>query len=95
MVIAVIGILAALLLPALARSKAAAKRIHCVSNVRQLSLADHLYADDNSSQLIRYAKVDPHTGFSDIWGIVLWDGYLNESFNLFQCAESPLAVDSP
>ena len=47
-VIAVIGVLAALLLPALSRSKEAAERIHCVNNVRQLSLVNHLYAEDNS-----------------------------------------------
>ena len=46
-VIAIIGILAALLLPALSRAKATAKRIHCVGNVKQLSLATHLYADDH------------------------------------------------
>ncbi len=46
-VIAIISILAALLLPALSRSKAIAKWIHCTNNVRQLALAVHLYADDN------------------------------------------------
>ena len=50
-VIAVIGILVAILLPALAHSKAVAKRIHCVGNVKQLALAAHLYADDNSDWL--------------------------------------------
>ena len=43
-VIAVIGILVAILLPTLAHSKAAAKRIHCVGNVKQSALATHLYA---------------------------------------------------
>lgn len=46
-VVAVIGILAAILLPASARSKAVAKRIHCVGNVRQLALVSHLYVDDH------------------------------------------------
>ena len=50
-VIAIIGILAALLLPALSRAKAAAKRIDCVGNVKQLSLAAHLYADDHQDWL--------------------------------------------
>ena len=47
----VIGILAALLLPALSRAKATAKRIHCVGNVKQLSLAAHFYADDHQDWL--------------------------------------------
>jgi prepilin-type processing-associated H-X9-DG protein len=45
--IAVIAILAALLLPALARSKENAKRAACVNNQKQLDLAWQMYADDS------------------------------------------------
>ena len=55
MVIAVIGILAALLLTALSRAKTAAKRIDCVGNVKQLSLAMPLYADDNQDLLTPFS----------------------------------------
>ena len=44
---AIIAILAALLLPALARAKDRAKTVQCQSNLRQLNLAWHLYTMDN------------------------------------------------
>ena len=46
-VIAVIAILAALLLPSLARSKEEANAAKCMSSLRQMGVATSLYADDN------------------------------------------------
>ncbi|MBI3850252.1 MAG: prepilin-type N-terminal cleavage/methylation domain-containing protein [Verrucomicrobia bacterium] len=50
-VVAVIGILAALLMPALSRSKAKAHAIFCLNNTKQLTLAWLIYADDHNDQL--------------------------------------------
>jgi len=50
-VIAIIAILAAMLLPALARSKAQAQTTQCLTNTRQLTLAWVSYAQDNQDRL--------------------------------------------
>jgi prepilin-type N-terminal cleavage/methylation domain-containing protein len=53
-VVAIIGILAALLLPALSRAKSSAKRAACLSNIRQLSFAVQMYADGHASYIKIY-----------------------------------------
>jgi len=58
-VIAIIAILAAMLLPALARAKAKAQGIKCVSNLKQLQLGWHLYALDFNDVMLPNAPLGP------------------------------------
>jgi prepilin-type N-terminal cleavage/methylation domain-containing protein/prepilin-type processing-associated H-X9-DG protein len=61
-VIAIIAILAAMLLPALARAKDQAQRTICTNNLKEMGLALHMYGDDNK----------------DGMAFCQWDGFANE-----------------
>ena len=64
-VIAVIAILAALLLPVLARAKFQAKNALCISNLRQLGMIAFQYADENSGSLFEGYLDVPDRVYSD------------------------------
>lgn len=69
-VIFLIGMLAALMLPSLARGKSAAQRVRCLTNLHQLGLATQLYWDDHDSLAFRYREGTTNNG--DLY----WFGWL-------------------
>ncbi len=69
-VIAIIGILAGLLLPALARARESARSIQCLSQARQLGIGVRLYTEDNQDEFPR----SQHSAFTHgqmTWGRAL------------------------
>jgi len=66
-VIAIISILAAMLLPVLARAKAAGKRVQCINNERQLATVWVMYTSDNADRLAANGQIDPPSPKSQLW----------------------------
>src|SRR5882672_7744054 len=58
-VIAIIAVLAAMLLPALARAKLKTQGISCMNNLRQMMLGWRMYPDDYNDLLLASLAVDP------------------------------------
>ncbi len=69
-VVSIIAVLAALMLPALSRSKASARRADCLSNLRQMGFATQLYWEDNSGRCFTWFSGATNGGWT------YWFGWL-------------------
>ncbi len=86
-VIGIIALLISVLLPALSKARIAAQQINCLSNIRQLSNAVQMYANDNRWRLPRYTT-NVATTETPKWKMN-WVGlifpYTNYNAQIFEC----------
>jgi prepilin-type N-terminal cleavage/methylation domain-containing protein/prepilin-type processing-associated H-X9-DG protein len=66
-VIAIIALLAALLLPALASAREAGRKANCLSNLHQIGIAIHAYANDSEGKIPYGPKAPPFTSPADFY----------------------------
>jgi prepilin-type processing-associated H-X9-DG protein len=89
-VLATIGILAALLLPALAASKAKARGLFCQNNNQQLVTAWLMYADDHSQRLpYNLGGAAARANINWVAGLLDWE-LTSDNTNLADLAEAAL-----
>jgi len=78
-VIAIIGILASMLLPALAKAKTRANRIKCVSNIKQVGSAFKAYANDNDNRYPWLQEVKDQQAQAGQPGVAGAEGWVYET----------------
>ena len=66
-VVAIIGIIAAILFPVFARAREKARQTTCVSNLKQLGMAVAMYSGDNDDVLPNLTGGDPGDGITSGW----------------------------
>src|SRR5271167_4301412 len=92
-VIAIIAILAALLLPALASAKRKAQQAGCLSNLKQMTLCNILYAGDNNGSLMQPSAVSAYGAKAEwIGGLI---DYFSKATNMIVCPAAKSQLPNP
>jgi prepilin-type N-terminal cleavage/methylation domain-containing protein len=96
-VISIIALLIALLLPALGNARAAGRSVVCLSQMRQIYLAEAMYAQDNRDWVVGHDAHDyyPYWHSGDSWpwsGTGYWVRQYLSSYEVWFCPELPAAT---
>lgn len=89
-VIAIIGILAAMLMPVLHQGQARAQRIWCESNLKQIALAYHTFANDHSGKFPIEISTNEGGSMEYVQNGVITRGVFYTAFRTFQTLSNEL-----
>ncbi|USN99228.1 MAG: prepilin-type N-terminal cleavage/methylation domain-containing protein [Phycisphaeraceae bacterium] len=106
-VIAIIALLIGILLPALGRARHSAQILVCKSNVRQLGLANLMYAQDNDEGMMPAQPIAVDGGRTENWAYTFQSGrrvdegflidYVDNAVDIVACPvnqrEDPFGID--
>jgi prepilin-type N-terminal cleavage/methylation domain-containing protein len=86
-VIAIIAILAAILFPVFAQAREKARSATCLSNLRQIGLANGMYVQDYDERFPFAGRDWPFAGFVDVWNGL---GPYIKNTEMFLCKSDPV-----
>jgi len=88
-VIAIIAILAAMLMPALARAREEARRSNCRANLHNIGLGLQMYVNANNEQWpVEFMPDLPADEYCNAWGRLVGKKYIDDA-DIFNCPSTP------